>query len=204
MWRRCLVGLVIWGLVAVGVNAEPLVMPLIGWLNLEAKSAQLVVLGRVRDDCWPDPKTAVTRVNVEVTEAFLGTAAAPKLAIHFVGAHQQGRFQMPPAFVKDQWLLAFVKQRANRWVAGPVGHIVGSDDVGIGFYPPPAIVLNDVSLQVSWPYVLDSLRQMVATRRQIEAAYRGRLKAARTKEERDRVRFAIEVEVKECLGLPVP
>ncbi|MNL86344.1 hypothetical protein D3C87_2150120 [compost metagenome] len=66
------------------------------------------------------------------------------------------------------------------------------------------MVLSDATPGLSWDYVLDSLRQLVATRKQIINGYMPSLRQATTQEQRDRIRLNIEWQVKEQLGLPVP
>lgn len=75
---------------------------------------------------------------------------------------------------------------------------------GLTFYTGPEVVLSDAAPGLSWTYVLEALTQIVATRLRVINAFMPTLRAASTQEQRDRTRWAIEWQVKESLGLPVP
>jgi hypothetical protein len=115
-----------------------------------------------------------------------------------------GKYTLPTPLMKDQWALMFLRNEGGRWVAPPVGRVVETPYKGLTFYPTYNVVISDATPGLSWDYVLDSLRQLVATRKQIINGYMPGLRAATTQEQRDRIRLNIEWQVKEQLGLPVP
>ena len=115
-----------------------------------------------------------------------------------------GRYVLPSPLLKDQWALLFLKSQGGRWVAPPVGRVVETPYKGLTFYPGYNIVLEDAAPGLSWSYVLDSLKLLIETRKQIISGFLPQLRAAKTKEQRDRINMAIEMQVKEQLGLPVP
>lgn len=185
-------------------GASPRVLSILGWLNEQVRESDMAFLGQAMETAHPDPQTGSFRVPLMVGQVYHGPRVTPRLSVHLKSGWRRGRYVMPTAITRDQWVLLFCRSERGEWTAPPLGRVVETPYVGLQFFPEVDVVLEDAAVGLSWSYVLDSLTQLVATRRQIINGYAPRLRAARTKEQRDRIRMAIEYEVKEYLGLPVP
>lgn len=179
-------------------------MTIVQWLNDETRSSQLVVLGQVAQDAYPNPQTGRVTALLKVGEVLNGPRLGPWLHATILPGYRGGRFLVPVALRKQQWALLFLHSEGGQWVAPPVGRVVETPYHGLTFFPEYNIVLTDAAPGLSWSYVLGAERQIVATRRQIIDGHLPALRAARTKEERDRVKLDIEWQVKDQLGLPLP
>jgi hypothetical protein len=180
------------------------VMTVIEWLNTEVRQSDLVVLGQVQSTVYPHPQTGRVQAVLKVGEVFHGPKVPGMLMVQVKPGFRGGRYTLPTPLMKDQWALLFLRNEGGRWVAPPVGRVVETPYKGLTFYPTYNVVISDATPGLSWDYVLDSLRQLVATRKQIINGYMPGLRAATTQEQRDRIRLNIEWQVKEQLGLPVP
>jgi hypothetical protein len=180
------------------------VMTVIEWLNTEVRQSDLVVLGQVQSTAYPHAQTGRVQAVLKVGEVFHGPKVPGMLMIQVKPGFRGGKYTLPTPLMKDQWALMFLRNEGGRWVAPPVGRVIETPYKGLTFYPTYNVVISDATPGLSWDYVLDSLRQLVATRRQIINGYMPGLRAATTQEQRDRIRLNIEWQVKEQLGLPVP
>jgi hypothetical protein len=186
------------------VTAAPRVLSVMTWLNEQVRQSELVVLGQNQRETYPDPQTGIMKVGLLVGQVYSGPRVTPRIEVRVKSGWHAGRFLPPAPLGREQWVLLFCRKEKGHWVAPPLGRIVESPAQGLIFYPPPDVILEDASPGLSWSYILDSLSQLVATRRQIINAYTPRLRQAKTKEQRDRILMAIEFEVRDHLGLPVP
>jgi hypothetical protein len=184
--------------------AAPRVLSILGWLNERVRMSELVFLGQAQNNAYPDPATGKMRVALLVGQVYQGSRLPPKTVVSVKPGWHNGKYVLPTPITRDQWVLFFCKSEGGIWTAPPVGRVVETPYQGLNFYPDFDVVLEDAAPGLSWSYVLDSLTQLVATRRQIMAGYMPRLRKANTKEQQDRLRQAIEYEVKDHLGLPVP
>jgi hypothetical protein len=182
----------------------PRVVSVIEWLDHEVRNAQLVVIGQVLGNAYPDQATGRVRATLRVGQIYNGPPLGKTVQIELLPGMRGGRYTLPSALMKDQWALLFLKSEGGKWVGQPVGRVVETPYKGLTFYPGYNIVLEDAAPGLSWSYVLDSLTLLVATRKQIISGFLPQLRVAVTKEQRDRINMAIEVQVKEQLGLPVP
>jgi hypothetical protein len=182
----------------------PRVMSVIEWLDQEVRNAQLAVIGQVLANSYPDPSTGRVRATLRVGQIYNGPPLGKTVQIELLPGMRGGKYTLPSALLKDQWALLFLKSEGGKWVGQPVGRVVETPYKGLTFYPGYNIVLEDAAPGLSWGYVLDSLTLLVATRKQIISGFLPQLRLAVTKEQRDRINMAIEVQVKEQLGLPVP
>lgn len=180
------------------------VMTVIEWLNIEVRQSDLVVLGQVQSTAYPHAQTGRVQAVLKVGEVFHGPKVPGMLMVQIKPGFRGGKYTLPTPLMKDQWALMFLRNEGGRWVAPPVGRVVETPYKGLTFYPTYNVVISDATPGLSWDYVLDSLRQLVATRKQIINGYMPGLRAATTQEQRDRIRLNIEWQVKEQLGLPVP
>jgi hypothetical protein len=180
------------------------VMTVIEWLNTEVRQSDLVVLGQVQSTVYPHAQTGRVQAVLKVGEVFHGPKVPGMLMVQVKPGFRGGKYTLPTPLMKDQWALMFLRNEGGRWVAPPVGRVVETPYKGLTFYPTYNVVISDATPGLSWDYVLDSLRQLVATRKQIINGYMPGLRAATTQEQRDRIRLNIEWQVKEQLGLPVP
>ena len=180
------------------------VMSVIEWLNHEVRQSDLVVLGQVQETAYPHAQTGRVQAVLKVGEVFNGPRVPTPLSVQLKPGLRGGQYTLPTALIKDQWALLFLRNEGGRWVAPPVGRVIETPYKGLTFYPTYNVVLSDATPGLSWDYVLDSLRQLVATRKQIINGYMPSLRQATTQEQRDRIRLNIEWQVKEQLGLPVP
>ena len=182
----------------------PRVMSVIEWLDYEVRDANLVVIGQVQATAYPDPARGRVRATLKVGQIFQGPPLGKTVQVELAPGFRGGRYVLPSPLLKDQWALLFLKSQGGRWVAPPVGRVVETPYKGLTFYPGYNIVLEDAAPGLSWSYVLDSLKLLIETRKQIISGFLPQLRAAKTKEQRDRINMAIEMQVKEQLGLPVP
>lgn len=182
----------------------PKVMSIIEWMNHETRMSDLIVLGQVSSDAAPHAQSGEVRAVLKVGEIFHGPRVGPMVLVTIKSGYRGGQYTVPAPLLKDQWVLIWLRSEGGRWVAPPVGRVVETPYKGLTFYPGYNIVLSDASPSLSWDYVLDSLSQLVATRREIINGHMPALRAASTTEQRDRVKLNIEWQVKEHLGLPVP
>lgn len=182
----------------------PRVMSVIEWMDQEVRNCQLVVIGQVLASAYPDASTGRVRANLKTGEVYQGPPLGKTVQVDLKAGFRGGRYTMPSPLLKDQWALLFLRSEGGHWVAGPVGRVVETPYKGLTFFPGYNIVLEDAAPGLSWSYVLDSLKLLIATRKQIISGYMPQLRAATTKEQRDRINMAIEMQVKEQLGLPVP
>lgn len=205
MWIRSLLltALAI-ALLAQPAVAAPRVLSILGWLNERVIMSELVFLGQAQNNAYPDPATGKMRVALLVGQVYHGTRLPPKVVVSVKPGWNAGKYILPTPINRDQWVLFFCKSEGGMWTAPPVGRVVETPYQGLSFFPDFDVVLEDAAPGLSWSYVLDSLAQLVATRKQIMAGYMPRLRKATTKEQQDRLRWAIEYEVKDHLGLPVP
>lgn len=181
-----------------------MVMTIIEWLNQETRNSTLVLIGQVQNNAYADPENGTIRVPLLVGQVYNGPRVGPRLVVYVKPGWRGGRLTLGTPFMRDQWVLFFLRSEHGHWVAPPVGRVVETPYKGLTFYPAYNVVLADASPGLSWNFVLDSLGQLVATRKQIINGFMPQLRAARTKEQRDRLNWAIEYQVKEQLGLPVP
>jgi hypothetical protein len=186
------------------LSDTPQVMTVIEWLNHEARNCQLVVLGQVVSNAYPDQATGRVRANLKVGQVYQGPPLGKRLAVELKPGFRGGKYILPSPLLKDQWALLFLKNEGGKWVAPPVGRVIETPFKGLTFYPGYNIVLEDAAPGLSWNYVLDSLTLLVQTRKQIISGFLPQLRQAVTKEQRDRIQMAIEMQVKEQLGIPVP
>ncbi|MNT13420.1 hypothetical protein D3C72_1483900 [compost metagenome] len=180
------------------------VMSVIEWLNHEVRQSDLVVLAQVQSNAYPNPQTGRVQAVVKVGEVFNGPQVPSMLMVQVKSGFRGSKYVLPTPLMKDQWALLFLRNEAGRWVAPPVGRVVETPYKGLTFYPTYNVVISDATPGLSWDYVLGSLRQLVATRKQIINGYMPSLRQATNQEQRDRILFNIEWQVKEQLGLPVP
>ena len=184
--------------------AETRVLSVLGWLNEEVKESHLAVLGQVQNNPFPDPQGGKMKVALLVGQVYHGPKLPPKLVVNVKPAWINGKYVLPTPLTRDQWVLFFCKSEGGAWTAPPLGRVVETPYKGLTFYPRHDVVLEDAAPGLSWSYVLDSLAQLVATRKQIINGYLPQLRKASSKEQQDRIRWQIEYEVKDHLGLPVP
>lgn len=184
--------------------AAPRVLSIMTWLNEQVRQSELVVLGQTQRDTYADPQTGIMKVSLLVGQVYLGPQLPPRIEVRVKSGWNAGRFMPAAPLGREQWVLFFCRREKGQWVAPTLGRIVESRAQGLIFYPPANVILEDAAPGLSWSYILDSLSQLIATRRQIINAYLPRLRLAKTKEQRDRIHMAIEFEVKDHLGLPVP
>jgi hypothetical protein len=184
--------------------AAPRVLSMMSWLNEQVRESELVVLGQSQRDSYPDPQTGTMKVKMLVGQVYSGPRLPPRIEVHVKSGWHGGRFLPPAPVGREQWVLFFCRSEKGHWVAPTLGRIVESRAQGLIFYPPADVILEDAAPGLSWSYILDSLTQLVATRKQIINAYLPKLRVAKTKEQRDRIHMAIEFEVKDHLGLPLP
>lgn len=180
------------------------VMSVIEWLNSEVRQSDLVLIGQVQSNAYPHAQTGRVQAALKVGEIFAGPKVPGMLTVNIKPGFRGGKYVLPTPLMKDQWVLLFLRNEGGRWVAPPVGRVVETPYKGLTFYPAYNVVLSDATPGLSWDYVLGSLRQLVATRRQIINGYMPSLRMASTQEQRDRILLNIEWQVKEQLGLPVP
>lgn len=209
MSPRLLLALLASGLVATTTLASPAlaaprVLSVLGWLNERVIESQLAVLGQAQNNAYPDQHGGKMKVALLVGQVYHGPRLPPKLVVHVKPGWHGGKYVLPTPIVRGQWVLFFCKSEGGQWTAPPLGRVVETPYKGLTFYPDYDVVLEDAAPGLSWSYVLDSLAQLVATRRQIINGYMPQLRKAATKEQQDRIRWAIEHEVKDHLGLPVP
>ena len=179
-------------------------MSVIEWLNLEVRQSDLVVLGQVQSTAYPHAQTGRVQAVIKVGEVFNGPRVPDMLMVAIKPGFRGGKYVVPTALEKDQWALLFLRNEGGRWVAPPVGRVIETPYKGLTFYPTYNVVISDATPGLSWDFVLGSLRQLVATRKQIINGHMPGLRAATSKEQRDRILLNIEWQVKEQLGLPVP
>lgn len=189
---------------AAPARAEVRVLSVLGWLNEEVKESQLAVLGQVQNNAYPDPQGGRMKVALLVGQVYHGPKLPPKLVVHVKPGWHGGKYVLPTPLARDQWVLFFCKSEGGAWTAPPLGRVVETPYKGLTFFPDHDVVLEDAAPGLSWSYVLDSLSQLVATRKQIINGYMPQLRKASSKEQQDRIHWAIEREVKDHLGLPVP
>jgi hypothetical protein len=182
----------------------PRVMSVIEWLNQETRNSELVVLGQVVANSYPNAATGRVKATLKVGQVYNGPPLGKRVEVNLKPGFRGGKYLMPSPLLKDQWALLFLKNEAGHWVAPPVGRVVETPYKGLTFYPGYNVVLEDAAPGLSWSYVLDSLQLLVATRKQIMSGYMPQLRTAVSKEQRDRIQWTIEMQVKEQLGLPVP
>jgi hypothetical protein len=185
-------------------GASPRVLSVLGWLNEQVKRSELAVLGQAQVDAYPDPHGGHLRVSLLVGQVYHGTRVPPRITVKVKPGWLAGRYVLPTAILRGQWVLLFCGYERGEWTAPPLGRIVETPHQGLTFFTDADVVLEDAAPGLSWAYVLDSLTQLVATRRQVINGYAPKLRLARSKEQRDRLQWAIEYEVKDHLGLPVP
>lgn len=182
----------------------PRVMSMIEWLNYEVRQSDLALIGQVTADAFPNVQNGQMTATLKVGEVYHGLKVGPQIKVTVKSGWRGGKYTVPSPLMKDQWVLLFLKSEAGRWVAAPVGRVVETPYKGLTFFPSYNIILEDAAPTLSWKYVLDSLSQIVAVRREIINGHLPSLRAATTKEQRDRIKLSIEWQVKEQLGLPVP
>ncbi len=197
-------GLVAATALAAPARAETRVLTVLGWLNEQVKKSELAVLGQAQNNAYPDPHGGKMKVALLVGQVYHGPRLPPKLVVHVKPGWHRGKYVLPTPITRDQWVLFFCKSEGGAWTAAPVGRVVETPYKGLTFFPDYDVVLEDAAPGLSWSYVLDSLSQLVATRKQIINGYLPQLRKAASKEQQDRIRWAIEYEVKDHLGLPVP
>jgi hypothetical protein len=196
--------LLLLGTMAPPAGATPRVLSLLGWLNEQVKRSELAVLGQAQVDAYPDPHGGQMQVLLLVGQVYHGTRVPPRITVKVKPGWVGSRYVLPAAILRGQWVLLFCRYERGEWTAPPLGRIVETPHQGLTFVTDADVVLEDAAPGLSWSYVLDSLTQLVATRQQVINGYSPRLRLARTKEQRDRLQWAIEYEVKDHLGLPVP
>lgn len=189
---------------AAPAHAQPRVLSVLGWLNEQVKESEMAVLGQAQNNAYPDPQGGKMKVALLVGQVYHGPRLPPKLVVTVKPGWHRGKYVLPTPITRDQWVLFFCKSEGGAWTAPPVGRVVETPYRGLTFYPDYDVVLEDAAPGLSWSYVLDSLTQLVATRKQIINGYMPQLRKATSKEQADRVRWQIEYEVKDHLGLPVP
>jgi hypothetical protein len=182
----------------------PRVMTMIEWLNFEVRQSDMAVIGQVMADAYPAVQNGQVTATIKVGEVYHGIKVGPQIRVTLKSGWRGGKYTVPSPLMKDQWVLLFLKSDAGRWTAAPVGRVVETPYKGLTFYPSYNIILEDAAPTLSWKYVLDSLAQIVAVRREIINAHLPTLRASTTQEQRDRIKLSIEWQVKEQLGLPVP
>ncbi|MDB5101292.1 MAG: hypothetical protein JWM80_5713 [Cyanobacteria bacterium RYN_339] len=182
----------------------PRVMSVIEWLNTETRNSELAVLGQVVANGYPNAATGRVKVTLKVGQVYNGPPLGKRVEVELKPGFRGGKYLMPSPLLKDQWALLFLRNEGGHWVAPPVGRVIETPYKGLTFYPGYNVVLEDAAPGLSWSYVLDSLQLLVATRKQIMSGYMPQLRTAVSKEQRDRIQWTIEMQVKEQLGLPVP
>jgi hypothetical protein len=209
MWTRSLLTLLAAGTVAATALAAPAaaaprVLSILGWLNEQVRESEMAVLGQAQNNAYPDPATGKMKVALLVGQVYHGPKLPPKLVVNVKPGWYGGKYVLPTPITRGQWILFFCRSEGGAWTAPALGRVVETPYQGLTFYPDHDVVLEDAAPGLSWSFVLDSLTQLVATRKQIMGGYMPRLRKAATKEQQDRIRWTIEYEVKDHLGLPVP
>lgn len=183
---------------------SPQVMSMIEWLNYEVRQSDMALIGQVMGDAYPNAQNGSLTAQLKVGEVYHGIKVGPQIKVTVKSGWRGGKYTMPTPLLKGQWVLLFLRSEGGRWTASPVGRVVETPYKGLTFYPSYNIILEDAAPTLSWKYVLDSLAQIVAVRREIINGHLPSLRAASTNEQRDRIKLSIEWQVKEQLGLPVP
>jgi hypothetical protein len=185
-------------------ESAPRTMSVVEWLNYEARMSPLVLLGQVSADASANAQTGILKLPLTLGKIYMGPSQPQATTVTLHSAFEGGRYQVPAPFKKDQWALLFLRSQHHAWVSPPSGYVVETPYAGLSFYPAPGFTLTDAAKGLSWDYVLGALKQILDTRHQIIDGNMPSLRAARTKEQHDRVMMSIEGQIKQQLGLPEP
>lgn len=182
----------------------PAEVTLLGWLNMETRMADAIVLGRVEASAYPHPQTLDVRVPLRVEAVLNGGYPKGPSVVRIPPDVRDGRAFAPEPMLKGQWMLAFLRRGGGRWEVYRGARVVETPYQGLRFYARPEIRLLETDPAMPWATLLGELQRVVETRRKVINGHLPSLRAAAPGEGEDRARLDIEYQVKEALGLPLP
>lgn len=184
--------------------SPPVEMSLLAWLNAETRMAHAIVLGQAEASAYPHPQTRDVRAPLRIEAVLNGSFPKGPAVIRIPPEFREGRSMAPQPVLKGQWVLAFLRRDAGRWEVYRGARVVETPYQGLTFYPRPEIRLIEADSRMPWSALLGELQRVVATRRKIINGHLPALRGTDPGEGEDRARLAIEYQIKETLGLPLP